>query len=142
MPEYLQSTHARSNAELLASHGLRPTKQRLYLSRFLFNRNENCHITAEQLHSMVKEHGHIVSLATVYNTLNQFVQAGLLREVIVNSTRSFFDTNTAHHHHFLCEETGSLTDIPAEHIALESIPVPPEGSYVTGFQVTIKVQPA
>lgn len=110
-------------SEKLRHVGLRPTRQRLVLGGLLW-RGGNRHVTAEQLHTECGEAGSPVSMATVYNTLHQFVSAGLLREVVVDSGSSYFDTNTSPHHHFYFEDTGYLEDIPADKIAIPSVPEP------------------
>jgi Fur family iron response transcriptional regulator len=123
--------------ELLRAAKLRPTRQRLALSRLLFEKGDR-HVTAEQLHGEALAASVAVSLATVYNTLHQFVAAGLLREVVVNPGCSYFDTNTADHHHFFFEETGRLMDIPSDHIGVTSLPQPPHGA-IKRVDVTIRV---
>ena len=107
--------------ELLRAAKLRPTRQRLALARFLFEKGDR-HVTAEQLHDEAAAAAVPVSLATVYNTLHQFVAAGLLREVVVDPGRSYFDTNTADHHHFFFEESGRLMDIASEHVRVTNLP--------------------
>ena len=97
--------------ELLRAAKLRPTRQRLALAKLLFEKGDR-HVTAEQLHDEALAASIPVSLATIYNTLHQFVGAGLLREVVVNPGRSYFDTNIADHHHFFFEETGKLHGYP------------------------------
>src|SRR5690348_5163757 len=101
-------THA---IERLRSVGLRPTRQRLALVRLLFEEGDR-HVSAEALHAEAQRAGVRVSMATIYNTLNQFTEAGLLREVVVESGRSYFDTNTGDHHHFFFQDSGELQDIP------------------------------
>lgn len=124
--------------EQLTSSGLRPTKQRLGLARLLFER-EHFHVTAEQLHKSAQKAHLKVSLATVYNTLNQFSEAGLLREVVVESGRSYFDTNVASHHHFYNEITGELSDIPADVIKLENLPNAPQGQSIKAVDVIVRL---
>ena len=97
------------------------------------------HFTAEQLHGEAVEAAVRASLATVYNTLHQFIAAGLLREVVVNSGRSYFDTNVRDHHHFFFEDTGRLLDIPGEHIAVSGLPKPPAGAVIRRIDVIIRV---
>lgn len=129
-------------ADKLKAAGLRPTRQRIMLGSLLWA-DDACtrHITAEQLHSEARGADMQVSMATVYNTLHQFVQAGLLRNVVVSGGSSFFDTNTEPHHHFLCEDTGELADIPADQIELVSIPKPPcEGKHIASVDVIIRVR--
>ena len=127
--------------ELLRASHLRPTRQRLALVRILFEQGDR-HVTAEQLHGEVVEGAVRVSLATVYNTLHQFVEAGLLREVVVNSGHSYFDTNVSDHHHFLFEDTGRLLDIPGEHVAVSGLPGPPAGAAIRRVDVIIRVDRA
>lgn len=126
--------------EKLAAAGLRPTKQRVLLGNLLFSKGHR-HVTAESLHREAKGSNIEVSLATVYNTLHQFTEVNLLREVSVEDGKSYFDTNTTAHHHFLCEETGELVDIPEEHIPLEWLPLPPSGTAVSRVDVVIRVKP-
>ena len=108
----------------LKAAGLRPTRQRLALVKLLFERGDR-HVTAEQLHGEALESDIRVSLATVYNTLHQFTRAGLLREVVVEAGRSYFDTNTSDHHHFFIADSGHLRDIPGEDVNVASLPEPP-----------------
>jgi Fur family iron response transcriptional regulator len=130
-----------SNAlDRLRAVGLRPTRQRLALARLLLE-NGDRHITAEQLHGEAAGAAIRVSLATVYNTLHQFTDAGLLREVVVEPGRSYFDTNTADHHHFFCEATGKLQDIPGRDVVISGYPLPPGGTTVSRVDVIIRVRP-
>lgn len=121
--------------------GLRPTRQRVELASLLFKSCDR-HVTAESLHDEVSDAGVKVSLATVYNTLHQFTQAGLLRQVIVDSSRSYFDTNTGDHQHFFLESEGMLIDIPGETIAVAGVPVPPPGLAVDRVDVVVRVKRA
>jgi len=123
--------------ELLRAAKLRPTRQRLALARLLFEKGDR-HITAEQLHGDAHAASLPVSLATVYNTLHQFIAAGLLREVVVNPGRSYFDTNVTDHHHFFFEDTGRLMDIASDRISVTNLPQPPQGA-ITRVDVTIRV---
>ena len=122
----------------LQNAGFRPTRQRLGLARLLF---EGCdrHVTAEQLHGEAMAADLRVSLATVYNTLNQFTAAGLLREVVVEAGKSYFDTNTADHHHFFLEGTGRLEDIPGDHLVVRNLPLPPEGTRIARVDVIVRL---
>lgn len=124
--------------ERLKAAGLRPTRQRLALARFLFAGN-NRHVTAEQLHSEAQAARIRLSLATVYNTVHQFTAHGLLREVVVEPGRSYFDTNTTDHHHFFFEEDGRLEDIPALQVELARLPDLPLGMQVRRVDVIVRV---
>ena len=126
--------------ELLRAAHLRPTRQRLALVRLLFEQGDR-HVTAEQMHGEAVKGAVRVSLATVYNTLHQFIEAGLLREVVVNSGRSYFDTNVSDHHHFFFENTGRLLDIPGEHVVVSGLPMPPAGAVIRRVDVIIRVDP-
>lgn len=118
--------------------GLRPTRQRLSLAKLLFDKGDH-HVTAEQLHAGARDAGVKVSLATVYNTLHQFKEAGLLREVVVEPGRSYFDTNTRPHHHFFHEERAHLVDIPGEEFDLRGLPTPPDGTEISQVDVIIRL---
>ena len=122
----------------LRAAGLRPTRQRVALARLLLE-NGNRHVTAEQLHSEAVAAKIPVSLATVYNTLHQFIHCGILREVVVEPGRSYFDTNIDDHHHFFCETTGMLQDIPGDSVALSKLPEPPEGTRISRVEVIVRV---
>jgi len=124
----------------LRTAGLRPTRQRLALARLLLE-NGDRHITAEQLHGEAVSADIRVSLATVYNTLHQFTKAGLLREVVVEPGRSYFDTNTTDHHHFFCEATSKLQDIPGHDVVVSGFPLPPLGTEICRVDVVIRVRP-
>jgi len=119
--------------------GLRPTRQRLALAKLLFEGGDR-HVSAEALHGEAEAAGIRVSLATVYNTLHQFTHAGLLREVVVDAGRSYFDTNITDHHHFFYENSGSLQDIPSSDVRLAALPPPPEGSEVARVEVVIRLR--
>jgi Fur family iron response transcriptional regulator len=122
----------------LKEAGLRPTRQRLALVRLLLDGGDR-HVTAEKLHEEADHAGIHVALATVYNTLNQFTAAGLLREVVVDSGRSYFDTNTSDHHHFFFEDSGSLQDIPGDQVRVSEVPAAPEGTSVRRVDVIVRV---
>ena len=107
--------------------GLRPTRQRLALAKLLFD-GEDRHVTAQTLHLEAQSEKVRVSLATVYNTLQQFTEGGMLREIVVDSSRSYFDTNTRNHHHFYFEKDRKLWDIPDEIISINKLPTAPEGT--------------
>lgn len=123
----------------LKEANLRPTRQRLALARLMFEDGHR-HITAEQIHSEAMANTIKVSLATVYNTLHQFTDAGLLNEIVVDSGRSYFDTNTAPHYHFYCEEDGMLSDIPAESIQIAGIPNMPRGTELQSVDLVFRLK--
>lgn len=126
--------------ERLRAVGLRPTRQRAALAELLGS--EHRHLSAEALHREAQKAGVRVSLATVYNTLHQFTQAGLLREVVVASGRTYFDTNTADHQHFFCEQDGELIDIGGHAIEVAGVPAPPKGMKVDRVDVVVRLKPA
>ena len=134
----LTKTRRDELAARLKHHGLRTTLPRLMLADLLFAHG-NRHVTAEKLHTEARAAGLKVSQATIYNTLNQFSEAGLLREVQVDQARSYFDTNLDAHHHFYVEEEGLLIDIPQQAIALERLPESPQGFAITGVDVVIRL---
>jgi Fur family iron response transcriptional regulator len=107
----------------------------------LFSEHDR-HVTAEQLHIEAQVASIKVSLATIYNTLHQFTEAGLLREVMIEPGRSYFDTNTTEHHHFYCEGDGHLEDIPGDQVSLTALPVPPEGMAIQRVEVVIRIGPS
>lgn len=136
----ISSSHS-SVLSRLRSAGLRPTRQRVALARLLFDSADR-HVTAEQLHGEAAAAAIRVSLATVYNTLHQFTTAGLLREVVVEPGRSYFDTNVDDHHHFFCESTGMLQDIPGAAVMVGALPSAPAGTEISRVDVIIRVRRA
>jgi Fur family iron response transcriptional regulator len=124
--------------EQLRSVNLRPTRQRLALAKLLFEKPDR-HVTAEALHKEAAAEGARVSLATVYNTLHQFTEAGLLREIVIGTGCSYFDTNTNDHHHYYYEDTGRLEDIPAECFRVVGEPEIPEGMEVCRIDVVVRL---
>ena len=118
--------------------GLRPTRQRMALAKLLFDAGDH-HFSAEQLHGEALGARIRVSLATIYNTLHQFTKAGILREIIVSSGRSYFDTNTSDHHHFFFEDSHRLLDIDAKDITITKLPKLPEGTLLERVDVVIRV---
>lgn len=125
--------------ERLRAAGLRPTRQRVELAGLLF-KGPHRHVTAENLHEEAASQDMKISLATIYNTLHQFTHAGLLRQVIVDAARGYFDTNTGDHQHFFLEEEGRLIDIPGEAISVSGIPTPPVGMAVDRVDVVVRVK--
>ncbi len=125
--------------ERLRAAGLRPTRQRLALAKLLFARG-HCHVTAEGLFNEAKQHRVDVSLATVYNALHDFTAKSLLREISIDSSSSYFDTNTGDHHHFYFEGTGRLQDIPPDSVRIAMLPQAPGGAQVSRVDVIIRVR--
>ncbi len=124
----------------LRTAGLRPTRQRVALARLLFG-NADWHLTAEELHAAAGKARIPVSLATVYNTLNQFTAAGLLREVAIEGERTYFDTNTSNHFHYYLEAEKRLVDIPADNLTLNGLPPVPEGTRICRVDVIVRLEP-
>lgn len=118
---------------------LRPTKQRLLLGKLLLD-GKNRHFTAEMVQKKVFNKGHYISLATIYNCLNKFVNAGLLKQIENKGEALVFDTNTLPHHHFLDEGTGNLIDIDPKEIEFLKLPNLPKGFNQTGLEVLIKIK--
>jgi len=134
-----QTAKSKNIVELVRDAGLRPTRQRLALARLLFNGIDR-HVTAEQLHSESLSQGNSVSLATVYNTLHKFTAAGLLRELVVDAGRSYFDTNASAHHHLYFEDSEKLSDISSDNVTIGEFPVLPDGAEITRIDIIIRVK--
>lgn len=130
---------ARDVGGMLRSVALRPTRQRIALGRLLYAKGDR-HVTAEILHEEAMRARVPVSLATVYNTLHQFTEAGLLREVAVDGAKTYFDTNVSDHHHFLVEGENQLLDIHGDHITLDGLPEAPEGMEIARVDVVIRLR--
>lgn len=132
---------ARAGVRHLLSHaGLRPTRQRVALGEILFNKGHR-HVSAEQLHDEAVAARVPVSLATIYNTLHQFTEAGLLREVAIEGTKTYFDTNVDDHHHFFVEGSNEVLDIPAAGVSIGAVPEPPEGMEIVRVDVVVRLRP-
>jgi Fur family iron response transcriptional regulator len=119
--------------------GLRPTRQRIALADLLFAKGDR-HLTVEELHEEAVEAGVPVSLATVYNTLHQFTEAGLVRVLAVEGSRTYFDTNISDHHHFFVEGENEVLDIPVSSIQIGNLPQPPEGMEIAHVDVIIRLR--
>jgi len=122
----------------LRAAGLRPTRQRVTLAELLFGQGDR-HVSAEALHEEAAKAGFRVSLATIYNTLHQFQQAGLLRELAIDGQRTYFDTNTSNHNHFYIEHSGQLFDIPGNAVRVDGVPKPPEGMRISHIDVVVRL---
>ena len=134
-----QGTAGHDLAERIRAAGLRPTRQRIALAGVIFGAGDR-HLTAESLHAEACAAGVPMSLATVYNSLHQFTQAGLLRSFGVGGRATHFDTNTSEHHHFVTER-GEVTDIPGG-VTVDGLPEPPEGMEIVHVDVVVRLRPA
>jgi Fur family iron response transcriptional regulator len=124
---------------LLRSHDIYPTTQRVIITRLLF---EKCtHLSAEDVFRLINADNRHVSKATVYNTLGLLAKKGVVREVIADPTRIFYDPNTQPHHHFFDVATGELTDISADQIHVSSLPPLPPGARLEGVDVIVRLRP-
>ena len=124
----------------LCRAALRPTRQRVALAGLLVGDGRNRHVTAESLHAAAQSAGAQVSLATVYNTLRAFCDAGLLREVTVDGSKSWFDTRMDDHPHFYWEDDGRLSDAPAEDLSIDRLPSAPDGAEIASVDVVIRLR--
>lgn len=123
----------------LRFHGIAPTHQRVEIASVLFFRGE--HLSADQILAAVNVRHSETSKATVYNTLKLFLEKGLIREVIVDPSKVFYDPNTRPHHHFYNTESGELTDIPAASLQLAGVPVMPAGMEAESIDVIVRIRP-
>ena len=123
----------------LRSAGLRPTRQRVALAQLLFAQG-NRHVSAEALHDEAMMADVPVSLATVYNTLHQFTDAGLLREVVLDGSKTYFDTNVTDHHHFFVEDDNLMLDVPEDALGIDRLPTPPPGMEISRVDVVIRLR--
>lgn len=137
----MRTDQDRALREKLRRAGMRCTRQRFALARLLFAGGHR-HVTAEELHREALAAGTPVASGTVYNTLRRFAGAGLLREVAVNSSSAWFDTNVSFHHHFYHEGTGELVDIPGKGIRVRGLPAPPEGAETAEVNVMVRIRDA
>ena len=125
----------------LRSSNLRPTKQRLKICQFLFDREKTFHFTVETLNKKINKNGATkVSLATIYNTVEAFTSAGYLKEILTSKNKSYYDTNIKSHHHFYDEGSKELTDIHYSQIKLSKVPIPPKGKKIKNLEVVIRIQ--
>lgn len=135
----METQHA-NGTRWLEDAGVRPTRQRVTLASLLVGDGQHRHVTAESLFEAAKSQTDSVSLATVYNTLRAFCDAGLLQEVMVDGTKSYFDTNTHDHPHFFWEDDGTLTDAPADQLVIAGLPDAPEGAEISSVDVVIRLR--
>jgi Fur family iron response transcriptional regulator len=125
--------------DLLRFHGISPTRQRIEIAHVLFSRRE--HMSAEQIMVVVNTRHCETSKATVYNTLRLFLEKRLVREVIVDPSKVFYDPNTAPHHHFFNMFSGELTDIPADNLSIAGLPMAPEGMQTDSIDIIVRIRP-
>jgi Fur family iron response transcriptional regulator len=125
-------------AALLRSHDINPTHQRIEIAYALLSRQE--HLSADQVMTIVNDRHAETSKATVYNTLNLFLEKGLIREVIVDPSKVFYDPNTSPHHHLYEMDSGNLTDIPADNVSIQGLPALPQGMETEGIDLIVRVR--
>lgn len=134
-----ENKYTRDNlAEVLRNRGINPTHQRIEIAHAIFSRRE--HLSADQILALVNDRASETSKATVYNTLNLFLEKKLVREVIVDPSKVFYDPNTDPHHHFYNVDTGALTDIDARDIQVTGLPALPQGMAVEGIDIVVRVK--
>jgi len=136
----MTQTAIERGTDWLAEAGLRPTRQRLALAALLVGDGQNRHVTAESLFAACSETGEKVSLATVYNTLRAFCEAGLMQEIFVDGSKSYFDTRMDDHPHFFWEDTAEIIDAPADQFRIAQLPTLPKGSELSRVDVVIRLK--
>lgn len=136
----LTNDETRAGAAWLAKADLRPTRQRVTLASLLVGDGQDRHVTAEGLFDAATQTDEKVSLATVYNTLRAFCDAGLVREITVDGSKSYFDTNMTDHPHFYWEDTAELTDAPADQLEICRLPLAPDGAEIASVDVVIRLR--
>jgi Fur family iron response transcriptional regulator len=136
-PDHSQAIKSKV-VKMLTDRGISPTQQRLKIGMVLFNKNQ--HLSADQVLEMVNTEGNIASKATIYNTLGLFARKGLIREVIVDSTKVFYDSNTQPHHHFYNIDSGTLHDVDAGQLQITGLPTPPDAAVIKDVDVIIRIQ--
>lgn len=136
----MTETETQRSADWLAGAGLRPTRQRMTLATLLVGDGQDRHVTAESLFDAASDTDEKVSLATVYNTLRAFCDAGLMREITVDGSKSYFDTNMTDHPHFYWEDSAKLTDAPADQLEIRHLPDAPDGAEIASVDVVIRLR--
>ncbi len=136
----LTDHHTQRGTAWLATADLRPTRQRVTLATLLVGDGRDRHVTAESLYEAASATDEKVSLATVYNTLRAFCEAGLVREITVDGSKSYFDTNMSDHPHFFWEDTAQLTDAPADQLEISRLPESPAGAEIASVDVVIRLR--
>ena len=123
--------------ERLKLYGLRPTRARTRIGMMLLNKPK--HLSAEQVHEKLKQKGYTISKATVYNTLNAFSECGIVREVTIDPSRTYYDSTTTPHHHFYNVDTGQLMDIASDDMSVENIPRLPDNTQIQDLEIVVKI---
>ena len=132
--------HYKLHSERLRTSGLRPTRQRLAICKLLFNRKKTFHFTVEKLKKIAeRESKEKISVATLYNTVQAFKEKGYLKEIAIKGNKTFFDTNTSHHHHFYDEDMSQLVDIEDKNISVNYLPKTPKGTKIKSVEVLVKI---
>ena len=134
---FLDKSSRKDVVKLLAKHGITPTQQRILIAQEMLHKHQ--HLSADQVLQRVNAHSNTVSKDTVYNTLGLFTEKGMIKEVIVDSSKVFYDSNTKPHHHFYDVDTGSLHDICSENLAIEGLPEPPSAMTIKDIDVIVRV---
>lgn len=140
MADIQTPTRTERGTQWLDGAGLRPTRQRVALAGLLVGDGRDRHVTAESLFDAAAGTGEKVSLATVYNTLRAFCDAGLLREITVDGSKSYFDTNMSDHPHFYWEDENRLSDAPADQLEIARVPDAPAGAEIASVDVVIRLR--
>ncbi len=137
-PIHLQIDTGHDISEQLRAVGITPTQQRIQIAEILFSRPQ--HLSADQILSVVNSEDHVVSKATVYNTLGLFARKGLVREVIVDPVKVFYDSNTSEHHHFYNIDTGELSDIEGGPLIMGELPQLPQNTQAAGVDIIVRLK--
>lgn len=137
--QMVTETAGKDVTDMLRGAGLRPTRQRVSLAELLYSKGDR-HISAEHLHEEAVAADVPVSLATVYNTLHQFTEVGLLREVAIEGNKTYFDTKVSDHHHFFIEGDNEVIDIPSDEVRIDQLPEIPEGMEVVHVDVVVRLR--
>ena len=133
--------HYKFHKERLRASGIRPTKQRLAICKILFDRKKTFHFTVEKLQKITeRESKEKISVATLYNTVQAFKEKGYLKEITIKGNKTFFDTNTKHHHHFYDEDMSRLIDIEDKNISVNYLPKIPSGKKIKSLEVLVKIE--
>lgn len=133
----IEKSSRKDVVNLLAEHGITPTQQRILIAQEMLSRHQ--HLSADQVLQRVNAQSNTVSKATIYNTLGLFTEKGLIKEVIVDSTKVFYDSNTTSHHHFYDVDSGTLVDIAPEQVAIQTLPEPPAAMKIQHIDVIVRV---